>query len=212
MPETVDARTGALASLRPRVRIPPSARDALVRLTPVTVGTWALGGFYFSLMPALIRVATGATLPVVGGLVVSALTLSGALSVLSLRSIAAGRIVRGGTVALALGVAVTLAGVDRQVVSLMLAGTIVSGIGFGAAFSGTLRIALPIAAVGERAALMSAFYVEGYLSFSVPAIIAGLAVPLTGLTTVAWAYGSAVIALAVISMIATWGRDLSASR
>jgi hypothetical protein len=148
----------------------------------------------------------------VGGLVVSALTLSGALSVLSLRSIAAGRIVRGGTIALSLGVAVTLAGVDQQLVYLMLAGTIVSGIGFGAVFSGTLRTVLPIAAVDERAALMAAFYVEGYLSFSVPAIIAGLAVPLAGLTTVAWAYGSAVIALAVISMIATWGRDLSASR
>ena len=43
------------------------------------------------LMPALVRVATGVTLPVVGGLVVSALTLSGAISVLLLRSVPARR-------------------------------------------------------------------------------------------------------------------------
>jgi hypothetical protein len=42
------------------------------------MASWALGGFYFSLMPSLVRVATGVTLPVVGGLVVSALTFSGA--------------------------------------------------------------------------------------------------------------------------------------
>ena len=75
-------RAGAIASLRPHVNVPAQASRAMVRVTPVTIASWALGGFYFSLMPALVRVATGVTLPVVGGLVVSALTLSGAISVL----------------------------------------------------------------------------------------------------------------------------------
>jgi MFS family permease len=205
MPETVKSRGGALASLRPHVRVPRQARDVLVRLAPVTIASWALGGFYFSLVPALIRVATGETLPVVGGLVVSMLTLSAAASVLALRLAVPARIIRGGIVALAIGVAVTLAGVHQHLVLLMLAGTLISGAGFGVAFSSTLRTVLPMAANEERAGLMAAFYVEGYLSFSIPAVLAGLAVPSAGLSAVAWVYGSTVVALAVVSMIAMRG-------
>jgi hypothetical protein len=108
----------------------------------------------------------------------------------------------GGIVALALGVAVTLVGVREQLVWLMLVGTVVSGIGFGAAFSGTLRAVLPLAKTDERAGLLAAFYVEGYLSFSLPAVLAGLAVPMVGLTLAAYVYGTAVIVMALASMIA----------
>ncbi len=202
MPETAQVRAGAIASLRPHVNVPAQASQALVRVTPVTIASWALGGFYFSLMPALVRVATGVTLPVVGGLVVSALTLSGAIAVLSLRSASPGRMLSGGIVTLATGVAITLAGVHEQLVWLMLIGTIVSGTGFGAAFAGTMRTVLPLAKTDERAGLFAAFYVEGYLSFSLPAVLAGFAVPMVGLTVTAYAYGTAVILMALASMIA----------
>jgi hypothetical protein len=202
MPETAQLKAGAIASLRPHVSVPSQARGALVQVTPVTIASWALGGFYFSLMPALVRVATGVTLPLVGGLVVSALTLSGALSVLSLRSIPAGRMLRDGIVALAIGVAITLAGVQAQLVWLMLAGTIVSGTGFGAAFSGSMRTVLPLAKADERAGLLSAFYVEGYLSFSLPAVLTGFLAPIVGLTVAADVYGAAVIVMALASLLA----------
>ena len=202
MPETAQLRAGAIASLRPHVNVPAQASRAMVRVTPVTIASWALGGFYFSLMPALVRVATGATLPVVGGLVVSTLTLSGAISVLWLRSASARGMLSGCTLVLAAGVAVTLAGVREQLVWLMLLGTVVSGIGFGAAFSGTMRTVLPLAKTDERAGLLAAFYVEGYLSFSLPAVLAGLAAPMMGLTVAAYVYGTAVIVMALASTIA----------
>ncbi len=202
MPETAQMRAGAIASLQPHVNVPAQASQALVRVTPVTIASWTLGGFYFSLMPALVRVATGVTLPVVGGLVVSALTLSGAITVLSLRSASPDWMLSGGIVTLATGVAITLAGVHEQLVWLMLIGTIVSGTGFGAAFAGTMRTVLPLAKTDERAGLFAAFYVEGYLSFSLPAVLAGFAVPMVGLTVTAYAYGTAVILMAFASMIA----------
>jgi MFS family permease len=202
MPETAQLKAGAIASLRPHVSVPSQARGALIRVTPVTIASWALGGFYFSLMPALVRVATGVTLPLVGGLVVSALTLSGALSVLSLRSIPADRMLRGGIIVLAIGVAITLAGVQAQLVRPMLAGTIVSGTGFGAAFSGSMRTVLPLAKADERAGLLSAFYVEGYLSFSLPAMLTGFLAPIVGLTVAADVYGATVIVMALASLLA----------
>lgn len=202
MPETAELRAGALASLRPHVNVPAQASRAMVRITPVTIASWALGGFYFSLMPALVREATGVTVPVVGGLVVSALTLSGAISVLSMRSVLPRRMLSIGTVVLAAGVAITLAGVREQLVWLMLLGTLVSGIGFGAAFGGTMRTVLPLARTDERAELLAAFYVVGYLSFSLPAVLTGFTVPMIGLTAAAYTYGAVVIALALVSMIA----------
>lgn len=201
MPETVAAKPGAFASLRPHVHVPAQARRALFQVTPVTIASWALGGFYFSLMPSLVRVATGVTLPIVGGLVVAALTFSGAVAVLSLRNVAAARILDGGIPALAFGVAVTLAGVGTQFV-VMLAGTVISGIGFGAAFAGAMRTVMPLAQAHERAGLLSAFYVEGYLSFSLPAILTGLLAPMTGLPLAAYVYGAAVIMLAIASRVA----------
>ena len=208
MPETAQVRAGALASLRPHVNVPARASRAMVRVTPVTIATWALGGFYFSLMPALVRVATGATLPVVGGLVVSALTLSGAISVLLLRSALPRRMLSVGTVVLAAGVAITLAGVREQLVWLMLVGTVASGIGFGATFSGAMRTVLPLAQTDERAELLAAFYVVGYLSFSLPAVLTGFAVPIVGLTAAAYVYGGVVILMALASTIAaSFSRD-----
>ena len=202
MPETVTPKPGAFASLQPHVSVPARARRALIQVTPITVASWALGGFYFSLMPALVRVATGVTSPIVGGLVVSALTFSGAIAVLSLRNTSARRILSGGIPALVTGVAITLAGVQTQRVSLMLIGTIVAGIGFGAAFSGSMRTVMPQAEAHERAGLLSAFYVEGYLSFSLPAILTGLVAPIAGLPLAADVYGGVVIVLAIASLLA----------
>jgi MFS family permease len=202
MPETVTPKPGALASLQPSIRVPARARRALVQVTPVTIALWALSGFYFSLMPSLVRVATGITLPIVGGLVVSALTFSGAIAVLWLRNAPAHRILSGGIMALVTGVALTLAGVQMQHVSLMLLGTVVAGTGLGAAFSGSMRTVMPQAEAHERAGLLSAFYVEGYLSLILPVILTGLAAPIAGLLLAVNVYGAVVIVLALGSLLA----------
>ena len=101
-----------------------------------------------------------------------------------------------------MGVAITLAGVQMQRVSLMLLGTAVAGIGFGAAFSGSMRTVISQAEPHERAGLLSAFYVEGYLSFSLPAILTGLVAPIAGLPLAADVYGAVVIVLSIASLLA----------
>jgi hypothetical protein len=66
-----------------------------------------------------------------------------------------------------------------------------------------LATLLPTADAHQRAGLLATFYVLSYLAFSLPALAAGVAVPLIGLDSVAYIYGSVVIALAIISMIAS---------
>jgi hypothetical protein len=203
MPETSPLKPEALASLLPNVRIPSQARARFLSITPVNIASWALGGFYFSLMPAIVRVATGATLPIVGSLVVAALTLTGAVIVIALRNVAPERMLRLGIASLSLGVMITLAGIQWGLVGVMMLGTIVSGLGFGSAFSGTLRTVMPLAKPDERASLLSAYFVEGYLAFSLPALLAGFLAPIVGLTTAADFYGIGVIILAISSLAAT---------
>jgi len=203
MPETAESRPGAFASLRPHLSVPPQARASLLRVTPVNVATWALGGFYFSLMPSLVRVATGLSSPFVGGVTVAALTFTATIAVVLVRERPAARTLAAGTMTLVAGVVIALVGVRLQQVDLLLLGTVVAGFGFGATFSGTLRSVLPLASAGERAGLLSTFYVESYLAFSIPAILVGLVAPLLGLPLSAYIYGSAVIVLALTSLMAT---------
>jgi len=202
MPETVEPRQGAVASLRPHVSVPPQARRTLVWLTPVNIAAWALGAFYLSLMPSLVRVATGLTLPLVGGAVVATLMFSGAVAVVALRTLSAATVLLVGTSVLAVGVALTLAAVHLQVVALLFGATAVAGFGFGSSFSGIVRTLLPLAKPDERAGLLTALYVESYLAFSLPAILIGLLSPVLGLPLSAYIYGSAVLVLALTSLVA----------
>jgi hypothetical protein len=71
--------------------------------------------------------------------VVAAFTFAGAVVVVALRKIAPERTLRSGIVALAFGVAITLAGAQYQLIWIMLCGTVISGLGFGSVFSGALR-------------------------------------------------------------------------
>ncbi|WP_284944075.1 MFS transporter [Acidisoma cladoniae] len=203
MPETTRRRPGAIASLRPHVAVPPHVRQAMLLITPGNVAAWALGGFYLSLMPSLLRVATGATSPLVGGIVVATLTLSGAGAIVMFRDWPPRRILPIGTSALAVGVAVTLFGVSAHRVEWLVVGTIIAGFGLGAGFFGASRTILPLAGPDERAGLLSAFYAQSYLAFSIPAIIVGLMAHSLGLTRSTYVYGTAIILLAVISFAAS---------
>ena len=202
VPESTDGKPGAIAALRPHVRVPAQAKAALARVTPVNIAAWALGGFYFSLMPSLVRVATGVTNPVIGAVVVGALTLTATLVVVLLRGWSGERALGFGSGFLAAGVVVTLLGVQQHLVALLLAGTIVAGVGFGATFSGTIRSVVPLAAPDERAGLLAAFFVQSYLAFSLPAILVGMLAPKLGLPLATYLYGSAVILLALASIVA----------
>jgi Na+/melibiose symporter-like transporter len=207
MPETISRTAGALASLRPHIGVPRQSRSILVRLTPANVASWALGGLYLSLMPTVVATAMRVASPWVGGVVVSALMLTAAIAVATFRHWKARRLILAGTSTLSLGVAISMFGIHGQQVAALLAGTVIAGAGFGSTFSGTLRALLLTAEPHQRAGLLSAFYVQSYLAFSLPAVAAGLSIPLIGLSTAAYLYGAAIILLAVISMVASLWMD-----
>ncbi|WFU09454.1 MFS transporter [Rhizobium sp. CB3090] len=202
VPETARRRSGLLASLKPEVAVPQQARRTLLALTPINVAVWALGGFYLSLVPSLVSATTGSKAPLVGGSVVAALTISGAAAVFLLRKRSAATAMTFGISSMTLGILTVIAGVHAAQVSILALGTLIAGAGFGATFLGTVRNIMPLAKSDERAGLLSAFYIQSYLAFSLPAILAGFLSKAVGFTATTDIYAAAILALIVSGVVA----------
>ncbi|MFF3514411.1 MFS transporter [Streptomyces sp. NPDC002573] len=200
IPETAARRPGALASLLPKARVPRQARKGFAAAAPALIAVWALGGLYLSLAPSLVAGLLNATNHLVGGLVITTMTASGTVSSIALRGRQARPTLVFGSVALALGALGMLAALGVHSLVLFFATTALAGLGFGAAFLGTLSTVMPLAAPGERAELFASLYVVSYLAMSLPAVAAGFAAPHLGLLLTAVIYGSTVSALALVSL------------
>ena len=195
-PETAVRQQGALASMRPTLAVPSPALGMLMLTGPCLIAVWALGGFYLSLGPSLARSALDVHTSLIGAIMVATLTGTGAIAVFVLRNVAARRVLLVGTSALIAGVAVTLVGAETSSAAIVLAGTAIAGVGFGAGFQGTIHTVMPLAAPHERAGLLSTIYVIAYLANSVPALLAGYLVGEVGLVDTTRLYGGLVILLA----------------
>ncbi|MFB2551790.1 MFS transporter [Ensifer soli] len=202
LPETATRRPGVFASLTPRVHVPAQARGALALITPGNVAGWALAGFYLSLMPSLVTAATGNRSVMVAGAVVGTLTVCGSIAILARRTRTAASNLRLGPPLMILGMAVVLAGTHAGVVALLFAGTAIAGLGLGTNFLGSVNTVMPLAAPDERAGLLSAFYVESYLAFALPAIGAGFLARVIGLAPTADIYAGLVILLTLAGIAA----------
>ncbi|MBS7597301.1 MULTISPECIES: MFS transporter [Pseudomonas] len=211
LPESVSRQRGAWASLQPALSVPVQARRALWRMLPVDIAVWALGGFFLSLAPSLVRETTGSTSNLTGGALVAALTLSGAAAIFSLRQQPALRVLRLGTVLLASGVALILLALHSAALGLFFIATLVAGSGFGAGFLGALRSTLPLAEAHERAGLMSTFYVLSYLAFCLPALLAGFMVRHFGLIATSQVYALGLLALCLLAAFGLFGQRSAAT-
>lgn len=198
--ETVTPQPGVLKTLRPRLAVPAQARGTLLLVLPADIAAWALGGFFLSLAPSLLTAATGSTSVLNGGFAVAALTLSGAISIHTLRLRAPRLALLVGCSFLAIGVSVILAAVNLGWLWLFFTGAVVAGVGFGASFLGALRLLLPLAHAHERGALMAAFLALSYLAFCIPALLAGVSIKTAGLVTTTNVYGGVVVLLAVSAL------------
>jgi MFS family permease len=200
LPESVTRQSGAWASLRPTLHVPVQARATLWRVLPLNTATWALGGFYASLAPSLVRTATGSTSNLIGGATVAALTVTGALMIYTLRNQVATKALQLGASSLPAGVVLILLGVHSASLPLFFLGTLVAGCGFGAGFLGAVRSLVPLALPHERAGLMSAYYALSYLAFCLPALLAGNLARIFGLVATTDGYGAVLMVLALSAM------------
>ena len=199
--ETVSRKPGAIASLRPEIRLPRTLRGPVLTAAPVLFAVWALAGLYGALGPALVHSLTGSLDVVLGGLSLFVLTAAAVLAIIVLRRAGTRTVMLTGILTLITGVAVTMLGLGIKSTPVFFAGTAISGAGFGSGFQGGIRAVVPQAAAHERAGVLSMLYIVSYLGLGLPAVAAGfLIVHGGGLTDTALYYGGAVILLAALAL------------
>ena len=189
--------------LVPRIGVEPAIRPAFVAALPSLIAGWAVGGFYLSLGPSLILHLVGSSNRVLGGLAIALLAGVGAGSIVACSSWPAPRAMATGGSALVIGLAMTMVAVAIQAPAVFFAGTAITGVGFGVGWLGVVRSLVNRASPTARGALLAAIFIVAYLSFAVPAVIAGFLVTRIGLHDAALWYGSAVGLLALAGLVAT---------
>jgi MFS family permease len=200
MAEPGTRRPGVLASLRPRIAVPRQARGTFAGAVPCFVATWALGGLYLSLGPSLAAAATGSPNLLWGGLVIFLICGTGAAAAFILRGISSRAAMLAGCLLLLAGVAVTFGAIATTTAAAFLAGTVIAGAGFGLGFSGAFRMTIAQATSSQSAGLVTAIFTVGYLAFSIPALIAGVATTKLGLHSTALVYSASLAALVAVAI------------
>jgi MFS family permease len=200
LPETSPRTPGALASLRPQVRVPRAHRRPFLVALPCLVAMWALGGLYLSLGPSLAVGVFGVDDHLVGSLLILAMQGSGAIGSITMWQVRPPRSMLTGALLFVLGVSTAIAALGTGSLVLFVAASVLSGFGFGSAFLGAMGTITAGVAPGDRAGLLSSVYVVGYLAFSVPAVVAGLAAGEVGLRRTAVVYGAVLVVLALTAV------------
>ena len=124
----------------------------------------------------------------------------GAVAAFALRNVGSRATMVAGCLSLLAGMAVTFGAIAATASAAFLAGTAIAGAGFGLAFLGSFRMITALAEPDDRASLVAAVYIVGYLAFSVPALIAGVAATRFGLHATALVYAASLAALAAAAV------------
>jgi MFS family permease len=161
---------------RPALGLPSSGRGTFVAAALGGFATFALLGLFTALVPTFLGEVIGQHAPWVIGASVSLLFGVAVATQLALSRLAVRRAIQLGLVVLIAGLGLLAASLAVASYPLFLAGTVVSGIAIGAAFSGGLATALSVAAPGERGRVSSLFYLIAYVGLTIPVIGAGIAV------------------------------------
>jgi MFS family permease len=204
MPEPIEQRSRFRLRVE-RPSVPAAVRRPFFLAALAVLSSWSIGGLFFSLGPQLAAHLFNSSNAIVSGSGIVA--LAGAAVVAQLLTgrstpwIGAGV----GSVALAVGMVLIVFAAARDSSGAYLAGSILAGAGFGAAFLGGLRALTAAIPHKHRAAVMSAFYVAAYTSLSLPAVLAGVVVAHNvALPTTFEIFGSVVAAVALTVAFEAW--------
>lgn len=200
VPETSPCAPGALASLRPRVRLPAAVRGNFAAAAPVLFAIWALSGLFGSLGPALVQQVTGSSSVVPGTVPLAIVGAVSPITAYRLRAVSPRSSLAVGITALIAGVVVTVLAVLTSSGLVLFVGAVLGGVSFGSGFRGGMQLLLPAVEPGERAGTLASVYVVSYLGFGIPAIIAGVVDARTGsVSGTTLGYSACLLLLALVA-------------
>jgi MFS family permease len=202
LPETSPRHPGAARSFLPRLQVPRPVRSTLLGAAPAIVASWGTGGLFISLGAHVAGEVFGMHNHTLQGATVGVLAGFATLAVVVLWKLRSPRLLAVGALALIVGTLVSIVAILTTMTGVYFAATALTGVGFGTVYAGALRLVLPLVTGAERAGVFSVIYVIAYLSFSVPAVIAGVFVSVIGFVSTLVGYGILVSLCALVALIA----------
>lgn len=207
--ETVTRSPGAVASLRPRFALPPSARRAYPVAACVFVCTWALGGFFQAFGPAMAREQLHSSSALAAALVFASVMAPSVIGASASGRLSAFGAQRTGMLIFTLAVFGLLVSLKSGLLLPFLATAAIAGIAQGAALSGSIRSLVEGIALKERAGTLSVIYATSYTGAAVPTLIAGQLSERLDLVEVASGYFIlAVFGCVVVLLSALWSHPM----
>jgi predicted MFS family arabinose efflux permease len=187
-----------------RPSVPAGVHRPFLLAALAVLSSWSIGALFFSLGPQLAGQLFATGNAVVSGSGIVALAAAATIAQILTARAAAWVATSTGSLALAAGMILIVLAAATDSGGLYLAGSILGGAGFGAAFLGGLRALIAAIPAEHRAAVMSAFYVTAYASLSVPAVLAGVVVTHISLQSTFEIFGSVVVAIALLVASRAW--------
>jgi predicted MFS family arabinose efflux permease len=199
--ETVVRQPGGVRSLQPRIVIPAAARGEFVATIPVLLGAWMLAALFIGLAPTIIQSIFHIDSGFVNGVTVFIEPGAAAVIGFVLGRVSARRTILIGGAGVFVGTAIIVTGIGLELLPLIWLGGIIGGVGFGASFSGSLRILGPFALPNQRAELFAAVFLVAYLAFGIPATILGQLVAPFGLLATVIGFGGVTLVAAFVGIL-----------
>lgn len=203
-PETSTRKTGALASLVPRVEVPAQVRRLFASTLPGTIAAFMLMALFLGLVPIVLVSVFAVANPIVGALAAFVTFATGTAVSAATSGMRPHRLRLAGASAMTVGSILFVGSVGSGALPLVWAAAVFAGAGLGASFSGTTRGLVPEVKPHERAGLFAGIYLVAYLAMGVSAIVAGLFIGVVGVAAMATGFGvlTAIVALAGVLVTA----------
>lgn len=188
-------------SLLPSAGLPRAIRPMFFALIPSIAATWALAGLYLSLGSSVIGTVLDVHSHFVVGIVLGVFFTAGTIGTAASAALPPRLREWVGYGTLGAGVLATVTATLTASLPLYVIGSAIAGFGFGAAFRYAVNALGDASPAAQRGQVFATMYIVSYLAFSIPALIAGLAVGWIGLQSTAVAYGAFETLLIATAMI-----------
>jgi MFS family permease len=193
VPETVDLDAERPRYRPQRVSVPPAGRPLYFTVAVASFVAFSILGLFTSVSAGFISGTLHHSSPLLAGAVTFGVFGAGALAQIASSGLPAGRQVRLGLAAMALGVLIVTGGVWEANLAGFVIGGLVAGSGVGVLFKGALATVLGLAPDHAKGEALAGLFLAAYTGLVIPVVGVGLATLSVSLKTALLGFAIAVL-------------------
>ncbi len=189
-------------SIRPRIGVPASIRNQFIAPALTAFGSFALGGFYFALLPSILSQDLGQENLAVGGAIVFELSIVATVTMIVTRKLKSRISMLGGLALLLPGLALLVLAQSLRSMPILLVGTALAGVAIALGYRGSLQVVNEIAPADQRSEVVSSYFAACFIGNSVPVIGVGVLTTLANSVVASITFACTIGAFAIAAFIA----------